>query len=88
MSSFVKDPQATLDYAVDWEPWLGVDTIQSVTWTVDAGITQANASNTTTSATIWLSGGTVGTKYKAVCRVTTAAGRIDERTIYVEVRDK
>jgi len=90
MSSWhaIKDPQATLDYPCSWAPWLGTDTISSVTWTVPAGITQTAATNTTTSATIWLSGGTVGTRYTIVCRITTAAGRIDERSLIVRVPQK
>ena len=63
MFAAVKDPQATLDYRFDWSAWLTPDTISSVTWTVPAGITQTAATNTTTTATIWLSGGTVGTRY-------------------------
>jgi hypothetical protein len=83
-----KDPQATLDYRFDWSAWLDVDTIVSVTWTVPAGITQTATSNTTTTATIWLSGGTVGTRYSVVCRVTTTAGRIDERTLRIDCVQK
>jgi hypothetical protein len=85
---FVKDPNATLDYNVDWTAWLGTDTISAVAWTVPAGITQSSVANTTKIATIWLSGGTAGQSYNIVCRVTTAAGRIDDRTISVMVREK
>jgi hypothetical protein len=41
--------------------------------------------NTTTSATIWLSGGTPGRVYPVRCRVTTAGGGIDDRTFTIEV---
>lgn len=88
MYSATKDPQSTLDYAIDWSLWLGIDTIASVSWTVPAGLTQTAATNTTTSATIWLAGGTVGTRYPVVCRVTTAAGRIDDRTIRIDCVQK
>ena len=88
MFAAVKDPQATLDYRFDWSAWLTPDTISSVTWTVPVGITQTAATNTTTTATIWLSAGTVGTRYTIVCRITTAAGRIDERSLIVSVQQK
>ncbi|MBI2818111.1 MAG: hypothetical protein HYX72_14345 [Acidobacteria bacterium] len=85
---FTKDPEATLDYAVDWTRWLSGDTIQTSEWTVPAGLTQVNASNTTTKATIWLSGGTAGQSYTVTNRITTAAGRTDERSITIRVQDR
>jgi diaminopimelate epimerase len=85
---FVKDPNAVLDYKIDWTTWLSTDTIATATWTVPAGITQASATNTTTAATIWLSGGTAGTTYEVVCRVVTSGGRTDDRTIGIRVEDK
>jgi|NOAtaT_7_FD_contig_111_419445_length_1406_multi_2_in_0_out_0_2 hypothetical protein len=84
----IKDPQATLDYPINWAPWLTTDTISSVVWTVPTGITQTATSNTTTTATIWLSGGEVGTEYTVTCRVTTTAGRIDERSIAIRVAQR
>ena len=78
-----------LDYTPRLTAWLadsGGDAIASVAWTVPAGITQNNATNTTTTATIWLSGGTAGQTYRILCRVTTAAGRIKEIPFDVYVR--
>ena len=88
MYTATKDPQSTLDYGFDWSLWLGVDTISSVAWTIETGITQSNASNTTTTATVWLSGGEVGTEYTVTCRITTAAGRIDERSMAIRVAQR
>jgi hypothetical protein len=39
-------------------------------------------------ATVYLSGGSVGSNYAVVNRITTAAGRVDERTITILVRDR
>lgn len=87
-----KDPAAVLDYAVDWnapgEAWLGTDTIASVVWTVGTGLTQDSYTNTDTTATVWLSGGTPGETYSVACKITTAAGRIDERTFRVKVQNR
>ena len=44
--------------------------------------------NTTTVATIRLTGGNAGTKYKVTCRITTADGLKYERTINIAVREK
>lgn len=89
MTTFVKDPNAVLDYRVDWSAWLPEgDTIDTSTWTVPSGINKDSESNDTTSATVWLSGGTAGVNYQLVNRVTTAGGRTDDRTITISVREK
>lgn len=84
--AFQKDPDAVLDYLVDWTKWLGTDSIDTSDWILPAGITEDSSTNTTTTATIWLSGGTPGVSYSIVNRITTAAGRTDDRTIVVECR--
>jgi hypothetical protein len=86
--SFTKDPDAILDYSVDWTSWLGSDTISSVVWTVATGLTQVLTSNTGYVATIWLSGGTDGQSYDIICRITTAGGRTDDRTFTIVVRQR
>lgn len=86
--SFTKDPDGVLDYQIDWSDWLGTDTIVTSTWTVGTGITKDSDTNTTTTATIWLSGGTAGTMYTLVNRITTTDGRTDDRSIYVTVKEK
>jgi hypothetical protein len=83
-----KDPQAILDYSIDWTSWLGLDTIQTSTWMVPTGITKPSDSLVGALATVWLSGGTVGTSYIVTNRVVTAGGRTDERSITVRVIDK
>ena len=86
--SFVKDPDAIKDYEIDWATWLGTDTIATATWTVATGITKTTDSKTTTAATAWLSGGTAGADYSVACKITTAGGRTDERTITILVRQQ
>jgi hypothetical protein len=91
LATFTKDPSAILDYSVDWDAdnWLGTDTITGTpVWTVPAGITKTTQSNTTTVATAWFSGGTHGTDYDVACKITTAGGRTDERTIRLQVRNR
>lgn len=78
---FSKDPNDILDYRVNAATWLGTDTISSVTWTAPAGLTQVTTTNTTTTATIWLSGGTVATEYEVLCRIVTAGGRTKDWTL-------
>jgi hypothetical protein len=89
MPTFVKDPDAVLDYEVHWASWLDADTIDTSEWVdVDDGITVDSDSHTTATATVWLSGGTVGASYRLTNRITTADGRTDDRTITVVIREK
>ena len=85
---FSKDPGATLDFTIDWSEWLDDDTISSSDWTVPDGITEASATNDTTTATVWLSGGTAGTRYTVTNTIVTAGGRTDERSIVIAVDDQ
>ncbi len=88
MSLERKDPNAVLDYMADWEQWLKGDTIVASTWLPATGITIDYESFTTTSATVWLSGGTAGTVYTLTNRVTTAGGRTDDRSITILVGER
>jgi len=90
---FYKDPSATLDYTYDWSAWLETDTIASVNWTIPAGIKtlsnlQPNSTHTTTLATALLSAGVAGRTYKLTCTITTAVGRIDERSFELVIQGK
>jgi hypothetical protein len=100
MITLVKDPNAVLDYKFDWKAltngsgpsdWLAAgETISTITITAASGLTVNSSSitDTSTSATVWLSGGTAGTEYTLACKITTSAGRTDERTITISVRDR
>ena len=86
-----KDPDAVLDYKFDWSDWLATgETISSKTITVDSGLTEDSSSitDTSTSVTIWLSSGTVNTRYKVACKITTSDSRTDERTITIRIVNK
>lgn len=87
MATYKKDPNATLDYLFDWEAWLTEvsDTIMSVDWVLSDGLTEVSSSNTTTGATIFVSGGVLDESETITCRITTAGGRIDDRTITLKI---
>lgn len=90
-NTFTKDPDAVLDWKFDWASWLADgETIVSHTVAADDGITvdSSNVTDDDTSVTAWLSGGTDGTRYSVTCRVVTSAGRTDDRTITVYVRER
>jgi len=83
-----KDPDAVLDYKIDWSTWLGADTIATSSWELPPGITKDSDSNTTTDTTIWVSGGNKGQKYTVVNRIATTAGRTDDRSFVLSVSEK
>lgn len=86
---FIKDPDANLDYSFDWTSWMPYgDSISSLAWTIPTGLTQTASSSTSTTATVWLSGGAVGQSYQIRCKITTASGRVDERTVTIIVRQR
>ena len=86
---YTKDPNAVLDYKIDWGTWLGAsETISTSTWTAATGITVNSSTNTTTTATVWLSGGTAGVQYMVTNRITTNQGRTDDRSLTISVQDR
>lgn len=85
---FKKDPDSVLDYVFNWADWLDTDTIASSSVTVPSGITKDSDTNDTTTATVWLSGGTSGTEYAVTNRIVTAGGRTADRTIIISVHDR
>lgn len=102
MTAVTKDPNARLDYGINWADttvgsWLiGGDTITASTWaTYEAdGVTPSTDldvdthSNTTTTTTVWLTGGIANKTYKATNHITTAQGRQDDRSITVKCKER
>lgn len=82
-----KDPAETLDYVIDWTARLNGDTIASstVTLAVPAGMTKQSDTHSSTSVTVWLSGGTAGLTGSLVNTVTTAGGRTLTQNITLSV---
>jgi hypothetical protein len=89
MSRYTKDPEAVLDYAWDFTAWLEAgETITSHVVTATPGITVQSSSNTTTTVTAWLAGGTARTRYDVTAHIITSAGRQDDRTIRLFVTNR
>lgn len=88
----LKDPDALLDYTFDWSAWLPLgDTIVTSSVTISNSASMAKESETITGGNkvvVELSGGALRDLAAVRCRITTAAGRIDDRTIYVRVQDR
>lgn len=86
MVGIEKDPTDVVDYEIDWLVLLGEDTILSSAWNIPTGIVGDSATNTASTTTIFVSGGTAGTDYGVVNRITTVDGRTFERTLVIPVR--
>jgi hypothetical protein len=99
-----KDPDAKLDYSVDWSRFLGSDTISAVAWFItDAdgvktsvtarttvnGLTFEGGSNSNTVALGVFSAGTNNTYYIVTCRITFGSSSlISERKIQLPIREQ
>jgi len=78
-----RDQDDVDDWKFDWSDWLGTDTISSSVVAVESGLTKDSDSITdsSTSVTVWLSGGIVGSEYKVTSSIVTTAGREKDRSV-------
>lgn len=84
---FTKDPDDTLDFPFNWKPELYGDTIATSDFLLPDGLTEVSSSNTTSTATIFVSGGTSGVIYRITNRIITVGGRTRDKTIFVLITD-
>jgi hypothetical protein len=82
-----KDPTDVKDYTVSWAAEMAArsDTIATSVFTAPVGITIDSQSNSTTTSTVWLSGGTADNSYEITCTVVTAGGRTLQRSVSLRV---
>jgi hypothetical protein len=84
-----KDPDEILDYQVLWSRRLDGDTIATSVFFVDTGTVVVDSySNTTTVATVWLSGGTLNESCIVTNRITTAGGRTMDQSTRIRIKGK
>ena len=98
--SFVKDPDSILIYTFDWanggpnngtiddDGWLQSSEISSSSFVVPADLTNVIETNTTTTASIKLSGGKNGKDYVVTNRIVTDGGETEDRSIQINVRQR
>lgn len=87
---FTKDPDATLDYGIDFADWLAGSGIASYTVTPDAALAVLSDSRTGAVVSVRLTGGTLGKLHAVRFRVTTddTPARIDDRTMYLRIKQR
>jgi hypothetical protein len=86
--TYTQDPSAVLDYTIDWSQELAGDSILTSTWTAPVGIVIDHTEVTASTATVWLTGGTVGSEYEVKNHITTNGGRVDERSLWIRIQQQ
>ena len=89
MPTFVKDPQAVLDYTIDWDDgYLEADeNLVTSSWTVSptGSLVIDSDSNTAKLTTVFVSAGTHTVTYQVTNRITTDKARTDDRSVRIRV---
>jgi hypothetical protein len=93
MTLLLKDPEATLDYSVDWgADYLSGDALAESDWTVSPaepnGVAIVSSRFDLTTATAEVEGGIAGRLYRLTNHVVTAQGREDRRSIMLRVEKR
>jgi hypothetical protein len=94
MTLLLKDPEAVLDYSIDWgaEYLFGGDIIADSQWSVDPdeldGVSIAGNDFDATTSTVKAAGGSPGRIYRLVNEVVLDSGRIDSRSIVLRVEKR
>jgi SPP1 family predicted phage head-tail adaptor len=87
-----KDPDSVIDTGINWLPTMNEsspqDTISTSAWAADNELTVDSDTNTTSTTTVWVSGGTEGKYANLVNKITTPAGRTHDRTIVVKIQNR
>jgi hypothetical protein len=92
------DPEAKLDYSIDWKDWIvGSDYIVNAHWTISTITNDPSpmtqwASNVMTVATslctAYIQAGSTGNTYTITNRITTSNGIREERFFRIVVKDR
>ena len=92
MSLFLKNPNATLDFSVDWDDsYLAGQTIVNSLWRVEPSTPDAvvivNDVFDGAITAVTISGGSFGKHYQLINQIALSNGLIDERSFVVRVGD-
>ena len=93
LAIFIKDPDSTLDYKLNWRPWLRGDTISTSEWEMvendnDLALTEVSETQDDTTATVFVSGGVAGETYEITNTIVTAGGRTEQRTLTIVCKER
>lgn len=87
MGLYLKDPRATLDYAIDWSANLGGASVAESRWAVEPDETDGLRATATFredgQTAVTLEGGVPGRVYRVGNTITRSDGRTDARSIVI-----
>lgn len=84
-----KTPAGVRDFQIDWATDLGADTITGTpTHVLETGIIKDSQTNTATTTSLVISGGTLGKRYKITSTIATAGGKTHEVVWFLTIQDK
>ena len=91
MTLLLKDPEAVLDYSIDWgsEYVGGSDLLVASDWSVlpdeSGGLAVCGSAFDAGVTTVKAGGGVPGHVYRLINRVTLESGRVDDRSMVIRV---
>lgn len=93
MTLLLKDPDAVLDYSIDWgSQYLSGDALADSSWAVSpvepGGVAIIGSQFDLTNSTVQAGGGVSGRIYKLVNNVVLASGLNDSRSITLRVEKR
>jgi hypothetical protein len=93
MTLLLKDPDAVLDYSVDWgAAYLGGDLLAASEWSVSpdepGGVSVVGSDFDAAHATVKAGGGEAGKLYRLINHVVMDSGRLDSRSIVLRVEKR
>lgn len=93
MSHYLKDPQAQVNYRIDWGVhYLGEQLLSASDWQVspqeDGGLTIIAHGREDRHTSVTVGGGIAGHRYWLTNRVTLSNGESDERSISFQVEER
>ena len=93
MTLLLKDPEAALDYAVDWgADYLAGETLAESDWRVTpveaGGIAVVESRFDEATATVTAAGGVSGHLYQLTNHVLLSSGRTDSRSIVLRIEKR
>lgn len=93
MTLLLKDPEAVLDYSIDWgSQYLSGDALADSVWEVTpdepGGVAVAGSQFDLTTSTVQAGGGIAGRIYRLENKVVLASGLADSRSITLRVEQR
>ena len=77
----------SIDISINWSPWLGAETVSSVAWDAESGITVSGSAVASPLTSCVLTAGNVEGTFKVECAMTSSGGQVRSVVLYVEIVD-